>query len=940
MSANDWTRVLFEAIDDAVLVHDERGNILEANPAACRRLGYSRDEMLDLNTRDIDVPEFAAGFHNRLQSQLMNGVIRCEGVHRTKDGRRIAVDINTSAIHLDGKPAILAVIRDITQRKQTEDILAKQSQLLQSILDNMSDAVLVVDANQHIILFNPPALRIFGAGLIHGSFTLHPTGRIGELGEFPVSRCVQGESFDGLEILVRHAEASNGTWISVAGHPLREGGIIRGAVLVCHDISKRRRNERRIKAQFDLARVIAANRDFDESCREILHILCDVLDFEVGILWQVDSSHQAVSCLQTWHQAADAIEHFLNQSQVCVLAPTADLVGVVCQEGQSRHYPVTESAWSNAPRWRSAQQAGLSAVLAFPIQSGAATIGALELWGRRIAHPDDFLLSTTQAMANQIGQFLERQQMEQELRDSQALYASLVQSLPQNIFRKDRAGRVTFANTRYCATLKQSLSRLLGKTDFDLFPAPLAKKYVADDRRILQSGQTLDTIEEHQLPDGEHLYVHVVKTPVRNADDEIVGVQGIFWDVTQEVRSNQAIAASEKRYRQLAEATLDGIVVIDRHGNITLFNPAAERMFGYRANEIVGLSAAILVPKEFHQLHEERVARYLDARLQDSLGKPQEFKARRKDGSDFPVEIALSLLSDSAGGPHDYPRLQVLAAIRDLTERNKMRAVLVQNEKLASIGLLSAGVAHEINNPLAFVGNNLAVLERDCKGLLTLLEIYGTMDDAIRRANPGVAECIRAVAEDIDLPYIQQNLGRLLNRTRDGIDRVTRIVHSLRGMARTEALHRQDVRLPDLINASLEIVQGNFKRLGVFVEQTHDARPVVSCVSTQISQVILNFLINAFQAIEAARQTQGRITIRSQRQGAEMLLEIKDNGTGIQPEHLAKLFDPFFTTKDVGAGTGLGLSISHHIVTAHGGRIEVESQPGQETCFRIYLPAK
>src|SRR5262245_52963665 len=114
----EWTRSLFEAIDDAVFVHDADGNILEANPAACRRLGYSRAEMLRLNTRDIDDPSFAAGFSQRLKTQLGQGRFRCEGRHRTKEGQIIPVDINTSAIKLDGKHAVLAVMRDISQQKQ------------------------------------------------------------------------------------------------------------------------------------------------------------------------------------------------------------------------------------------------------------------------------------------------------------------------------------------------------------------------------------------------------------------------------------------------------------------------------------------------------------------------------------------------------------------------------------------------------------------------------------------------------------------------------------------------------------------------------------------------------------------------------------------------------------------------------------------------------
>ena len=134
MHASNWTRVLFEAIDDAVFVHDAEGNILEANPAACRRLGYTREELLRLNTRDIDDPDFAKGFAGRLQSQLSSGRMRCEGVHRAKDGRRIDVDINTSAFTFDGKPAVLAVMRDITEHKRVEKELSDSQALYQSLV--------------------------------------------------------------------------------------------------------------------------------------------------------------------------------------------------------------------------------------------------------------------------------------------------------------------------------------------------------------------------------------------------------------------------------------------------------------------------------------------------------------------------------------------------------------------------------------------------------------------------------------------------------------------------------------------------------------------------------------------------------------------------------------------------------------------------------------
>ena len=306
----------------------------------------------------------------------------------------------------------------------------------------------------------------------------------------------------------------------------------------------------------------------------------------------------------------------------------------------------------------------------------------------------------------------------------------------------------------------------------------------------------------------------------------------------------------------------------------------------------------------------------------------------RKDGTTLPLEVALSVIGLGGSGP-----VQFLATIRDLTERNRIRAVLLQNEKLASIGLLSAGVAHEINNPLAFVANNLAVLERDNKGLMEVLKRYEALRPRLAAVAPDEAAALADLAEEIDLPYVRDNLARLLSRTREGVDRVTRIVHSLRGLARTDPPRRQAISLPDLVENSLEIIRGQLKRRNVEVVTEYDAESTVQCVQTQISQVLLNLLVNAEQAIAATGRTEGgRISVLTKRLDDEMLIQVGDNGTGIAPADLPKVFDPFFTTKDVGEGTGLGLSIAHNIIRAHGGRIEVDSEVGAGTRFYVFLP--
>jgi two-component system, NtrC family, sensor kinase len=306
----------------------------------------------------------------------------------------------------------------------------------------------------------------------------------------------------------------------------------------------------------------------------------------------------------------------------------------------------------------------------------------------------------------------------------------------------------------------------------------------------------------------------------------------------------------------------------------------------------------------------------------------------RKDGETFPLELSLNAI-ELAG------ELQFIGSIRDQTERQRMRAMLARSDKLASIGLLSAGVAHEINNPLAYVGNNLAVLERDLKGVLEMMEHYESAHGALAATAPDVLRAVEGVSEEIDWPYIREHLGHILARTRDGVQRVANIVQNLRGLARTAPPKLEPASMPDLVSSGLEMIQGRLRRQNITIEVEHADAPRISCVPSQIGQVILNLLINATQAVEVkGKDHGGLIRVSTRQEGDYGVLTVADNGAGIDPEHLPRLFDPFFTTKPVGEGTGLGLSISHGIVTGHGGRIEVEPRPGGGTVFRVLLPLK
>jgi signal transduction histidine kinase len=224
--------------------------------------------------------------------------------------------------------------------------------------------------------------------------------------------------------------------------------------------------------------------------------------------------------------------------------------------------------------------------------------------------------------------------------------------------------------------------------------------------------------------------------------------------------------------------------------------------------------------------------------------------------------------------------------------------------------------------------------------MLRMLELFGATESPTPTLTPERAGQIQAHAEEIDFAYIRENLDPLLRRTREGLDRVTRIIKSMRGFSRAAPAKRQEVYLPDLVGTCLEIIQGTLRKRSIQVEEDYDSPPKISCVFSDINQVVLNLLINACHAIEALPPAHpGKIRISVRSEPDEQILEVLDNGCGIPPEVREHLFDPFFTTKDVDQGTGLGLWICHNVVTAHGGRLEVISQPGAGTAFRMFLPS-
>jgi two-component system NtrC family sensor kinase len=295
---------------------------------------------------------------------------------------------------------------------------------------------------------------------------------------------------------------------------------------------------------------------------------------------------------------------------------------------------------------------------------------------------------------------------------------------------------------------------------------------------------------------------------------------------------------------------------------------------------------------------------------------------------------------------------RILHLERTLADHNRVlretQAALVQTEKLASLGQLAAGMAHEINNPLAYVSNNVAVLQRDVPEVLALLDAYRSGRDALAQVNPELVQQLNKMEEDLDLDYVRSSLPRLCETSLEGLRRVGEIVRNLRDFARVDQPIFQETDLNEAVSATLEIVRYEVKKKDLHLEAVLGSLPQVQCYPGKINQVLLNMVMNAIQACDRQGHVQVRTRVTSGKPDASatpkdiplVVFEVQDDGCGIAAEHMAHLFDPFFTTKPPGMGTGLGLAVSYGIVRDHGGSIEVESEPGQGTRFRVFLPVQ
>jgi len=439
-------------------------------------------------------------------------------------------------------------------------------------------------------------------------------------------------------------------------------------------------------------------------------------------------------------------------------------------------------------------------------------------------------------------------------------------------------------------------------------------------------------------------------SPFSGAEEKLFEV--IASQVCDVVERDDALKSLKARldfFQRLIDTVPNPIYYKDSQGRYQGFNLAFELFTGWSREELLGRTIFDVAPKEVAEEHHAvdlEIMRDGGAQTMEALTKSPDRKeiisvisrAAYLDHNGKPAGIVGVVIDFTEQRRSERNLMEINKRLEEMNQRVKENQnQLVQSEKMASIGQLAAGVAHEINNPVGFVKSNLGTLTGYVKTFKLLLSEYDVLTEAVRKNNTerqkAALDMVEKIKIEENLEYILQDIDSLLSESIDGTERVGDIVQNLKTFARLDETKIREADINEGIEATLKIVWNELK-YKCTVNKNLNPLPRIRCNLGQLNQVFMNILVNAAQSIPE----KGEITITTEATDEEIVIKVSDTGSGIPDEIKGRLFEPFFTTKPSGKGTGLGLSVSLDIVHKHNGVIEIESEMGVGTTFTIRLP--
>ncbi len=927
----EWAAVVSASSDAIVKMHDHK--ITSWNAGAERMYGYTATEAIG---RDILmlVPPDRRGDVAEIRARLDRGepTIQFETQHLRKDGRRIDASVSiTPVADASGEFRISATVaRDITRQKKEQALVG----LLQSAAVAANEAGSIEGAIQACV---DGICRYAGWSVGHawiteeddhslmvsaGVWRLDDPERFAEFRELMDQRKLR--SGDGLA--ARVFASGRSCWIgdiATSGLPLANVAVRLG-----------------LKAAFaspilagssvvGVLEFCSQTSDADESLFEVIASI----GVQLGRLVERIRGHRAVVESEMRYRAitetaAHAVVAFSRDGRILVANTTAERIFGYSKEELARLDAIELISERHRDRARAALYA-----------NAEASAPVFELLGRHREGSEMRLEISVSSYLEADGarvftalilDVTKRWEAEAQVRK----LSRAVQDSPASIVITNTAGEIEYVNPAFTRVSGYSIEEARGKNPRILKSGQAPQEVYRNLWATITAGGEWRGELQNRKKNGDLFWESASISPVRDADGQITHFIAVKEDITERKRAEADLADALKMLRAVIDGAPLGIAAIDLEGRVQSWNPAAEGIFGWSADEVVGRPLPC-VPKEDWPHLMERLAWLAEGRTLESIRALRQ----RKDGTLVFVEgWGASLRRD------DGSAIGFVLEYADLTERKQLEDQLRQAQKLESIGQLAAGIAHEINTPIQYVGDNTKFLRDAFRSLDTLFQAYDRLLDAARE-NSVTAELLTGVddaAVGTDLAFLRDEIPRAIQQSLEGVGQVAQIIRAMKEFSHPGPLERTPADLNRALESTALVCRNEWKYVADLETDFDPDLPPVPCLPGDINQVALNLIVNAAHAIADAMRPNGAkgiITVSTRRDGNWAEIRVRDTGTGIPEKIRGRVFDPFFTTKEVGRGTGQGLAIAHSvIVQKHGGRISFETEMGMGTTFVVRLP--
>ncbi len=547
-----------------------------------------------------------------------------------------------------------------------------------------------------------------------------------------------------------------------------------------------------------------------------------------------------------------------------------------------------------------------------------------------------------------------RLQVEAALRESRQELENIIDFLPDATFVINSEGKVIAWNKTIEELTGLKASDMLGKGDYeyslpfhgekrpiliDLVLKPqeeIEAKYLDVERT--GTGLTAQIHATGLVKEGVSLFLDLAASVLRGSDGRILGAIESMRDFSEMKKAREELERTNVEMAQMVASIPSFLIGLTPQCGIARWNRAAERIFGISRGDVLGKQ----IDECGLQWDWPKIAETIRICQTNNVAtRLGDMRFRRPDGKEGFLGITVSAIEGSQQKP---PGILLLG--NDTTQQKILESQLVQAQKLESIGQLAAGIAHEINTPAQYVGDNARFLLEAYGDLERVHDLYDRLLVDLGAGNPTepLVRKIEEVVREVDLGYIREEVPKAVRQSIEGIERISRIVRAMKDFSHPGTEAKTEIDLNKAIESTITVARNEWKYFAEMVTDFDPALPFVPCLPAEINQVILNVIINAAHAVaDALKQkgtdTLGTITVTTRALGEQAEIRISDSGTGIPEKIRSKIFDPFFTTKEVGKGTGQGLAISRSVVVdKHGGTITFDSEIGRGTTFIIRLP--